>query len=509
MTLVTAPAARNNPEAILSSDINKISQDTLRTLFQYARANAVASGTIITAAENEISPSRIIDANGKNITSECAPFFSSHTILNYQNNHYIMLKPSIYSANQDNPNNPNDPLNRGSREVLLLKNEAGEIFTAKIITASSVIKDRVLQSATNEIQLAHQFSNAPHDQCVTTETNDGESTQIYLLQYYKGVCLQEALYAGFLSFEQKANIATQILKIILNIQAKGYLHRDIQRHNFVIAKNEATGLYDVSLVDYGKAVKFDPQTGEEYSTTSTHSNSKHSVLIDMQKALTEIYELFPENNGSDNYCMNIIEMAKEEMGSKPTISSANLSKPDNGCENIHTIIKNTIANIEEASKLFALKAAVREIVQNYKNDCAKNCCFLLANRKHGWIGRNRANKLQQACEAAQDIASIQLAFNQCFSPGCFSKPRTNDHSLIRYVAANQTLVNAFQLKETIAENQSIKKEYKIENLIKLGENNYSFWNNTLKKHAKNQKNALKKISSVIKYSLTQQTYKQQ
>lgn len=419
----------NSSSSILSSEQNNLSHSVLKQMFDYAREHAKTSGSVIRANANGQVASRVLDEKNNDITPKNVSLYSSHDMLNYQGKHFIILKPRLYFADQDNEKGASDPRNRGSREVFLLKDETGKIFIAKIITVSEDLKPRVLEASKNEMELAHKFSNSPFSETVIREKRENQ-TEILLLQNYLGDSLEQELAKETekqsLSITQKIHIAIELLKATLKLHQEGYLHRDIKPQNVAIKMNDL-GLHDVSLIDYGKAVKFNPTSGEEYK--SLDPNSKHSVATDMGHCLGCIYELLEEVRFS---------LSQDIYTTKEGLKGDDFN-------NIPKVVKELIKKLQEKLEIQLWKDATNDMVNAYKHQISKSK-NLYTFLRHGRIGKKRAKRLQEKCELAQSMNEMYTAYAKCFSSTYFSKSRTNKLSLVTQAKKNQVIYNQFKDK---------------------------------------------------------------
>lgn len=459
----------------------------------------------------EIDPKKIISSEENAWLSQ-----GTHEILHYNGKKYYILKGCLYYANLDKENDFNNPQNRGSREVFLAKSTDtadNHIYIVKKVHVPSEYSNtaEIIAANAKEMALTHQFLNAPHVKNVIINTAQG--TDIYSLQYFKGISLENALCLPDdypMSPLQKINIAIEIITCVKNLHRQGFLHCDIKTNNIVIHLNPATGLYDVSLVDYGDAAKFDHQTCNE----NLH-DPKYSIFLDLKMTLfTIILPLFspyaplernadirPERTREEIACENIIDAATSLVSHIKPVTTGTLLDTNHSFtyENYEKITNEILADlkVEKASlekaladkALVTAKEAIKDIVAKYKS-YTQGCCglFSIFNRKHGWLGAHRANQLKKACEAATDMEGIQRAFKQCFSAGCFSRSRTNDNSLIRYLLSNKTIVGTLGLNENENEN--------------MGNNDYSFWCNRGKTQAPDLQAELRTVSQNVMSKLS-------
>lgn len=131
----------------------------------------------------------------------------------------------------------------GQKQVLLIKHKIYGVVILKIVENQS---ERVKREI--EIVTKNNFSNVPR----VLEVNDyqiEDQNGIYLLEeYIDGDNLKKVLGQGKLSLKDAMNLTEQLLKIVVQMEEKKIVHRDIKPDNIV--KNSSGKWY---LIDFGIA----------------------------------------------------------------------------------------------------------------------------------------------------------------------------------------------------------------------------------------------------------------
>lgn len=131
----------------------------------------------------------------------------------------------------------------GQKQVLLIKHKTYGVVILKIVEGQS---ERVKREI--EIVTGNNFNNVPR----VLEVNDyqiGNQNGIYLLEeYIDGDSLKKVLGQGKLSLKDAMDLTEQLLKIIVQMEEKEIVHRDIKPDNIV---RNSTGKW--YLIDFGIA----------------------------------------------------------------------------------------------------------------------------------------------------------------------------------------------------------------------------------------------------------------
>jgi hypothetical protein len=453
---------------LVAQQKNQINEELLQ-LFSLAETYHLAEGSKITKS-SLVQPSKIIDHEGNDITpSNMANF--SHSILNYEGTYYLLLHDIIFYANLED-------YDRGIRAGKLAINKRREIFFLKIIDSSLQLYSAELkEEATNEMRMAHELGESPHNKFLWRKNSNKEDIKIYMMLRYRGLPLDIIIQDKALLSWQKLDIAVQCLTLIRNF-ARKYLHRDIKVDNFVGEFDNIKGNYRISLIDFSEtiALKHNYYTSLTLVGTAGYRSPslESSYLYNVYNFRTEMFAAaITIGHITCKISKNSLSEQEKELHEKLiefirkiiTFSENDIKRHIRLFERKIDQIKYLLTESKEEQELYDIREAVRETVSEYVEYTLQNYrntffAFSLS-KNHGEKGLQRAWKLEESINQAQNRDEMLQIFKSCMDSYTSQNAGIHNHSLTRYIAKSSTLSEFLKFKSVYSSN--------------INENPQSFW----------------------------------